>query len=64
MQIIIIERCDTTMKKTKKKIMKIAEGINDKKRGELLYGIIAIAEILPIGECQRILDYLEELYLS
>ena len=31
---------------------------------EILHKISSIVEILPICECQRVLDYLSELYLS
>lgn len=40
------------------------EEIEDGEKGELLCGIASIVEILPVSECQRILDYLSELYLS
>lgn len=48
----------------KKKIIEIVEKIENPQKGELLYRIISIAEVLPVCECQRILDYLSELYLS
>jgi hypothetical protein len=34
------------------------------KKEEFLYRIMSIIEILPVYECQRICDYLSELYLS
>lgn len=46
------------------KIIKIIEKIDNPKKGELLYRIVSIVEVLPTCECQRILDYLSELYLS
>ena len=48
----------------RKKIIEMLEKIENPKKGELLYRIVSIAEVLPIYECQRILDYLSELYLS
>lgn len=48
----------------RKKIIEMVEKIENPKKGELLYRIISITEVLPVGECQRILDYLSELYLS
>ena len=45
---------------------KIIESLNniENGKGELLYKILMILEILPQNECQRVLDYLSELYLS
>ena len=34
------------------------------KKEELLHDIISIIEVLPVCECQRIKDYLSELYFS
>lgn len=48
----------------KRKITELVEKIENPKKGELLHRIISIAEVLPACECQRILDYLSELYLS
>lgn len=48
----------------KKKITELVEKIENPQKGELLYRIVSIIEILPVCECQRILDYLSELYLS
>ncbi|MCI8378645.1 MAG: hypothetical protein HFH72_09025 [Lachnospiraceae bacterium] len=48
----------------KQKITGLVEKIENPQKGELLYRIISIAEVLPVCECQRILDYLSELYLS
>lgn len=43
---------------------KIFEILRNTKKGELLYKIVSIIEVLPDYECQRILDYLVELYFS
>lgn len=48
----------------KDKITKLVEKIENPQKGELLYRIVSITEVLPVCECQRILDYLSELYLS
>lgn len=48
----------------KEQITELVEKIENPKKGELLYRIVSIAEVLPVCECQRILDYLSELYLS
>ena len=48
----------------KDKIIELVEKIENPQKGELLYRIVSIIEILPVCECQRILDYLSELYLS
>lgn len=48
----------------KEKIIKLVEKIENPQKGELLYRIVSIVEVLPVCECQRILDYLSELYLS
>lgn len=48
----------------KQKITELVEKIENPKKGELLYRIVSIVEVLPVCECQRILDYLSELYLS
>lgn len=48
----------------RKKIIELVEKIENPKKGELLYRIVSIVEVLPVCECQRILDYLSELYLS
>ena len=47
----------------KEKIIEIVKGTSNKKE-ELLYRIIQILEVLPVYECQRIYDYLSELYFS
>lgn len=46
------------------KIIELVEKIENPQKGELLYRVVSIIEILPVCECQRILDYLSELYLS
>lgn len=48
----------------KKQITELVEKIENPQKGELLYRIVSIVEVLPTCECQRILDYLSELYLS
>lgn len=48
----------------KDKIVELVEKIENPQKGELLYRIVSIIEVLPACECQRILDYLSELYLS
>lgn len=48
----------------RKKIIELVEKIENPKKGELLYRIVSIVEVLPVCECQRICDYLSELYLS
>lgn len=48
----------------KDRITELVEKIENPQKGELLYRIVSIIEILPVCECQRILDYLSELYLS
>lgn len=48
----------------RQKIIEIVEKINNVEKGELLYKIISIIEILPVSECQRVFNYLSELYLS
>lgn len=48
----------------KDKIIELVDKIENPQKGELLYRIVSIIEILPVFECQRILDYLSELYLS
>ena len=48
----------------KDRIIELVEKIENPQKGELLYRIVSIIEILPVCECQRILDYLSELYLS
>lgn len=48
----------------KEKITELVEKIENPQKGELLYRIVSIIEILPVCECQRILDYLSELYFS
>lgn len=47
----------------REKIIKIIKGLNGKK-GELLYRIMVILEILPRIEYERIYDFLSELYFS
>ena len=47
----------------REKIVKMVGGM-DTQKGEILYRITSIIEILPIRECQRTLDYLSELYIS
>lgn len=51
-------------KNYKQKNIEIAGKMSDNGKGEFLYNIILILEILPPYECQRIEDYLSELYLS
>lgn len=54
-----------TKKYYMKKIIETVNKINNQeKKGELLYKIIIIMEVLPEYEYQRILDYLSELYFS
>lgn len=48
----------------KKEIIEMIEEIENTQKRELLYRIISIIEVLPSCECQRILIYLTELYLS
>lgn len=36
----------------------------DNEKGELLYDIVSMLEVLPVKECQRTYDYLSELYFS
>ena len=48
----------------REKITELVEKIENPQKGELLYRIVSIIEIIPACECQRILDYLSELYLS
>lgn len=48
----------------RQKIIEMVGKINNIEKGELLYKIISIVEILPVSECQRVFDYLSELYLS
>lgn len=48
----------------RQKVIETLDKIENPKKGELLYRIVSITEILPVCECQRILDYLSELYLS
>lgn len=47
-----------------KKNIEMVKKIENPQKGELLYRIVSIVEVLPPCECQRILDYLSELYLS
>lgn len=48
----------------KEKIVEMVRKIENPQKGELLYRIISILEVLSVCECQRISDYLSELYLS
>ena len=48
----------------RQKIIEMVGRIDNIEKGELLYKIVSIVEILPISECHRIFDYLSELYLS
>lgn len=48
----------------KKKTIEMIKKIENSQKGELLYRIISILEALPAWECQRISDYLSELFLS
>lgn len=48
----------------REKIVEIANKISDSEKGELLYRILKILEVLPVGECQRVYSYLSELYFS
>lgn len=45
------------------KIIEVMENSGEEK-GELLYKIIKVIEVLPIPECQRVYGYLNELYFS
>lgn len=47
----------------KQKMNEVIMKTNGKKE-ELLWQIIAIIDVLPMYECQRIYDYLSELYFS
>ena len=55
---------DERKENLKQSIIEIANNIKDVEKGELLYRILSLAEILPISECQWTWDYLSELYLS
>lgn len=46
----------------REKIIEMVEKIENTEKEELLYKIISIIEVLPACECQRILDYISELY--
>lgn len=46
------------------KIIEMLRKNKNTKKEELLYKIVSIVEVLPDCECQRILDYLSELYFS
>ena len=48
----------------RREIIKMVEEIENSQKGELLYRIASIVEVLPVFECQRICDYLSGLYLS
>lgn len=48
----------------REKIIEMVWEIENPQKGELLYRMISILEVLPVCECQRISDYLSELYLS
>lgn len=48
----------------KKSIVEIANNIKDIEKGELLYKILSLAEILPTNECRWLWDYLSDIYLS
>lgn len=48
----------------RQKIIEMVWKIENTEKGELLYRIVSIIEILPVSECHRIFDYLSELYLS
>lgn len=48
----------------REKIVEMVDGIKEQKKRELLCKIMSIIEVLPICECQRVFDYLSELYLS
>lgn len=45
------------------KVIEMVKGLSEKK-GELLYNIMTILEILPRIEYERIYDFLSELYFS
>lgn len=47
----------------KELIAEMVEKMSNEK-GELLYNIVLILEVLPMSECQRVYDYLSELYFS
>ncbi len=47
-----------------REIMEMLENNDNQEKRELLYRILSIIKILPTYECQRILDYLSELYFS
>lgn len=47
----------------KKKTLETIEKISDSKM-KLLYKIVCIIGILPVGECERTIGYLTELYFS
>lgn len=47
----------------KSEIIRIVNGIG-KEKGELLCKTMHILEVLPTAQCQRIFDYLLELYFS
>lgn len=48
----------------KKMIIEMIEHSKNNGKGEYLYRIFSILDILPTCECQRIYDYLSELYFS
>lgn len=48
----------------KDKIIEMVKKMENAQKEELLYRIISIIEVLPVCECQRVLDYLSELYFS
>lgn len=48
----------------KRTIIGTMETDSKTKKRELLHRTMSILEILPVCECQRICDYLSELYLS
>lgn len=47
-----------------KNIIDTLETDSKTKKGEFLHRAMSILEILPVCECQRVYDYLSELYLS
>lgn len=56
---------DIICKKYKiKKSNKYFDKHKNTKKEELCYKINLITEVLPFSECQRIFDYLSELYFS
>ena len=55
---------DEKKENLKQSIIEIANNIKDVEKGELLYKILLLVEILPMSECRWTWDYLSDLYLS